>query len=346
MRKAPRVPKEAPPAKKARVGIKRIVVYLVAAVFVAGSAGAYVPSSPSLPQMPGTTDAPPREPDSARDFDRLLGRLERQERDLEQELKELGPKRDTVQKRMLARGRQYYRLVRAGMLPIGEGFDGLVDHASRVERLRAALARDIATERALGERQATARKDLRHVRTERAPLVVQREAMRQAEQAMKQADERRDAFQRAFGASEDPPHISVYGADTGPAAEDPNVRFAAMKGRLPFPLAGRAEISNDAKDEIGLRLRASRDTAVRAVYPGTVAFAGETDRGLTVVLDHGDHYFTTYANLQRLEVKVGDALPERGRIAWVLRHGSKPPVLYFELSRGRNLVDPRPWLGL
>jgi murein hydrolase activator len=324
---------------------KRVLTGLGAALLLAGTAGAYVPSA--VPQAMPRASAPAREPDQARDFDRLLSRLDAEERRLSEELDQLGPKLDTVQKRMIARGRQYYRLVRAGMLPVGGGFDGLVDHASRVERLRASLSRDIALERELRERQATDRKELRRVRTERAPLMVQREAMRVAERAMQEADERRDAFDRAFGSSNDPAHISVYGADTGPLPPDPGSRFAAMKGRLSFPLAGRAEVADkDGSIGPGMQLRASRDTAARAVYPGTVVFVGQRDFGTTVVIDHGDGYFSVYGNLQRLDVKTGDVLAERGRIGWVLRHGSRPPILYFELRRGKQVMEAGPWLGL
>lgn len=328
-----------------RLGVRRIVVGLAIALLVAGSAGAYVPSSaPLAPPLPA--EPPPQEAATPADFDTMMLKLERREKELERELDTIGPKLETVHKRVLARGRQYTRLVRVGLLPVGGGFDGLVDHASKVERLRAALTRDLALETALKERQAEARKELRVARAERAPLLVQREAMKQAQQALQQADDRRDAFERAFGGGEPPPDAAVYGADTGPVAADPSSRFAQMKGRLSFPLAGRAVVSNEDRSASVLQLKASRDTAVRAVYPGTVAFAGETDHGLTVVLDHGDRYFTTYGNLKRLDVKVGDALSERGRVGWVTRSGSKPPVLHFELRHGNSALEAASWLGL
>jgi septal ring factor EnvC (AmiA/AmiB activator) len=332
---------------ESRTRIKRGVVGLVLAVLVAGSAGAYVPTRSTVENAPAPTpQPPPREAETSTDFDVVMAKLERRERELARELEEIGPRLDMVQKRITARGRQYYRLVRVGMLPVGGGFDGLVDHASKVERLRAALARDLEIDTELRDRQTAAKKELRLVRAERAPLLVQREAMKQAQQVMQEADDRRDAFQRAFGGSPDAPHTAVYGADTGPLAADPSSNFAQMRGRLSFPLAGRAVVSQQDKSVTMLQLRASRDTAVRAVYAGTVAFAGETDRGMTVVIDHGDHYFSTYGNLQNLDVKIGDALSERGRIGWVKRNGGKPPVLHFELRRGKSVLEAAPWLGL
>ncbi len=323
-------------------------ILLCGALLLAGTAGAYVPSSSgALATRPSPTPAM-QDSDNrlAGDFDSLMARLEGRERQLDSELEEVAPKLSLVEKRIIARGRQYYRLAHVGMLPVGGGFEELVQHATKVERLRAALARDLHRDAEFRERQSEAHKELRTVRAERAPMLVQREAMKQAHQALQEADDRRDAFQRAFGNTTDGPQTAVYGADTGPLAVDPNSKFAQMRGRLSFPLAGRATVTHQDKSTTALQLRASRDTAVRAVYPGTVAFAGETDRGVTVVIDHGEHYTSTYGNLQRLDVKIGDALSERGRIGWVHRRAAKPPLLHFELRHGSSLLEAASWLGL
>ena len=51
--------------------------------------------------------------------------------------------------RILARGRSYVRLSRAGLLPVGDGFEALVEHAVRLERLHHALESDLATAKRL-----------------------------------------------------------------------------------------------------------------------------------------------------------------------------------------------------
>ena len=80
------------------------------------------------------------------------------------------------------------------------------------------------------------------VRADRAPLAVQREALQRARQALQEADERRAAFARAFETSVRPDAVAVYGTDMGPAP-DPQIGFRSLKGRLPFPIAGRAEVN-------------------------------------------------------------------------------------------------------
>jgi septal ring factor EnvC (AmiA/AmiB activator) len=292
------------------------------------------------------------EPDSgdARDFERLLGALDAKEKRLEQEIERIGPELALVDKRTRARGRAYYRLVRAGLLPVGGGFAALVDHAANVERLRAALTRDLRLSEELSSRRKAAEIELRHVRAERAPLTIQREAMQRAQSAMQQAEERRAAFLRAFGrgSGDYAPHMAVYGANA-PATVGPLGRFVDMKGRLSFPLSGRAEVIQPiapSTEPQGVHLVASRDTAVRAVYPGRVVFAGPTHRGETVVLDHGDNYFTVYGQLSHVEVKMGEELGERARVGWVLRYNDKSPTLYFEVRHGKRLLDAARWLGL
>jgi murein DD-endopeptidase MepM/ murein hydrolase activator NlpD len=314
-------------------------------VLLAGSAAAYGTGSrldappPAVPAM--------HEPRDDADFEKLLLALEARERELERELGELDPAIDTARRRMTARGRAYYRLVRAGFLPVGGGFDQLVDHAVAVERLRQALGRDATLERQLEARKGTAKTELERLRAEKAPLIVQRDAMQKARIAIQQADERRAAFARAFGGTDPFPSATIYGAGSDAATGDSRARFAQLRGRLSLPLAGRAEVlTSDTPGPAGVRILGVGDAVVRTVYAGRVVFVGQTPSGLTVVVDHGDLYFTLYGNLARAEVTVGEQVPERARLGWILKQGAERPMLYFEIRRGQELLDTAPWLGL
>lgn len=64
-----------------------------------------------------------------------------------------------------------------------------------------------------------------------------------------------------------------------------------------------------------------------------------------MILDHGDHYYTVYANLLAIDGKVGDSLPSGERIGTVGTDG-KQSVLYFEIRRGTEWLDPSSWLGM
>jgi murein DD-endopeptidase MepM/ murein hydrolase activator NlpD len=313
-------------------------------LFAATTAGAYVPvdRKPSRP----VDAARPSTGVDVRDFERLLVELDAKERQLTAEHAASGPKLEMIRQRMIARGRAYYRLVKAGLLPVGGGFDALVDHATRVEQLRGALVSDIqATERVETER-VELKKKLRRVRAERAPLALQREAFAQARSAMQQAEERRAAFQRAFGDSDKEPHVAIYGADNSSGLTRSVQSFRELRGRLSFPLAGRAELLTGPSPGRGITLLVSRNAQVRSVHAGRVSFVGATDHGQTVVVEHGGGHFSLYGELQHVDVRRGDRVEERGPIAWVRREGDRDPKLYFELRRNKTILDASAWLGL
>jgi septal ring factor EnvC (AmiA/AmiB activator) len=298
-----------------------------------------------------TLDAAPAAPPPAAsdllgaDLERELATLERDEAKAKQELSDLARESELLKARTLARGRAYARLARAGLLPVGGGFKAFVEHAARLERLHRSLSRDLAQERQVAERRAVLAKQLASFSARRGPLQAQQRAVSQAETALLAARDRDQAFERAFmgGAFDD--HTAVYGA---PPSSLTAGGFAALKGSLPFPLAGRSEIRSARRNGSGpgLTMRAPGGAAVRAVFPGRVAFADSyADYGRTVILEHGGGYYTVSANLAEIEVKVGDDVKGGARIA-TLSGGSAGSTLYFEVRIGQETADPAEWFGI
>ncbi|CAN98144.1 putative exported peptidase [Sorangium cellulosum So ce56] len=333
----------------------RLAPLALALLTGAATSGAEVPA----PGAPAPTSAwaarapaPAARPGSAlaeNDLDRLLAKLDAEEKALRAELDAIGPALELTRRRMIARGRAYYRHVRAGFLPVGGGFDALVDHAARVERTRLALERDLAREAELTRRSAELADRLTHLGAERAPLEVHREAMNRARVALAQEEERRAAFSRAFETSVRPDYLAIYGADTGPAELDRRAGFRALMGRLPFPIAGRAEVRKVSRRGVGgpgVELTALDGAPVRSVAAGRVAFADTyADYGLTVIVDHGERLYSVYANLGAADVRAGDQLQGGARVGTVAS-GSNGAKLYFELRRGAEVIDPGPWFGM
>lgn len=302
-------------------------------------APAPLPVVAQMPQLTGSAE-----------LDLLWSRLDTEERTLKAELDTIGPTLEIAQRRVIARGRVYYRYVRAGLLPAGGGFDALVDHAARVERTRMAVERDLQSIEHLGKRAEEIQNRLARLRAERAPLDAQREALLKAKTVIAEADERRAAFARAFETSNRPDSVAIYGADIGPVEADASTGFRQLKGRLRFPVAGRAEVHRVRKKSAagpGLELAGALGSAVRSVAAGRVAFADRYDEyGLTVIIDHGDHYYTVYGSLGGADVKAGESIQSGARIGSVGSEGGKPPMLYFELRHKSDTIDPGPWLGL
>jgi septal ring factor EnvC (AmiA/AmiB activator) len=177
--------------------------------------------------------------------------------------------------------------------------------------------------------------------------MLQREALQRARQALQEAEERRAAFTRAFDTSVRPDAVAVYGTDLGPAP-DPAWGFRALRGRLPFPIAGRAEVMRvNRGGGPGVMLSAPSGTVARSIAAGRVAFADRQEEyGLTVILDHGDRYFSLYGDLGSVDVHVGDSVAAGARVGTVGSLDGEPPNLYFEIRRNATTLDPGPWLGL
>ncbi len=282
-------------------------------------------------------------------LDRKIADLDAEEESSKKELAELGTKIAEAHARALGRGRAFYRLTRAGMLPVGGGFDALVTHALRVERSRRALATELAEERRLRGRGAELSRALERIARDRMSFAGQRSAMDSARLAVEDEQRRQQAFDRAFssssGASD---YVAVYGG-AGAAPGGAIGGFAASRGRLLFPLAGRSEVRparREGTEGPGLEIRSTLGAPVRAVYGGRVAYADRYGPyGRLVIVDHGDHYYSVSGNLAGIDVKVGDEVSAGERIGSVGDEG-KGPLLYFEIRHATQTIPPQPWLGL
>jgi murein DD-endopeptidase MepM/ murein hydrolase activator NlpD len=282
-------------------------------------------------------------------LDRRIADLDAEEEASKRELSELGAKIADSHTRSLSRGRAFYRLTRAGMLPVGGGFNELVSHAMRVERSRRGLYADLAEEKKLRQKGGDLSRALERVARDRVALGSQRSAMDAARLAVDDETRRQSAFDRAFatssGASE---YVAVYGGN-GAAPDHVGSGFAASRGRLLFPLAGRSEVrpaKREGTEGPGLEIKGTLGAPVRAVFGGRVAFADRYGPyGRLVIVDHGDHYYSVSGNLAAIDVKVGAEVTAGERIGTVGDEG-RGPMLYFEIRHGTETVPPGGWLGI
>ena len=215
------------------------------------------------------TDAPPRPPAAAPSapapprgnpaFDgrarATAPRADREERSLSTRLAEIAKEFTLVQQRILARGRGYVRLTRTGLLPIGDGFEALVEHAARLERLHHGLEADLGRQKALAAERIEVAKRLETARVRVGTLDEEQRLLARAEDALRSQEERERAFTQAFELGG---HTAVYGA-VGPAVPSLTAEgFAALRGRLPFPIAGERNPLGPARQlgRPGLEMRA------------------------------------------------------------------------------------------
>jgi murein DD-endopeptidase MepM/ murein hydrolase activator NlpD len=327
-----------------RVGMASLgvaVIALVAVPFVAfGGASS----------QPGT-NAPPDRPLPLAALDQRIADADSQSEADNSELGRLGEELVLRHATVLSRGKAFYRLTRAGLLPIGGGFGALVAHAMHVERARRVLASDIQTEMHLHSRAADLARDLDRIASDRVALEGQRAAMYAARTVMEDDQRRQVAFDKAFETSTGAVgggYVAVYGGNAL-APDTPAGGFATARGRLLLPIAGRAEVSpvrREGTEGPGLEIRAPAGTPVRAVFAGRVAFADRYGPlGRIVILDHGDHYYTVSGNLDEIDVKIGQDVGAGERVGTVGDDG-RGSTLYFEVRHGAHTVAPEVWLGL
>lgn len=127
--------------------------------------------------------------------------------------------------------------------------------------------------------------------------------------------------------------------------------FAARRGRLPWPLAGKVAVGFGSSDDSGraisgIVVAASTGAEVRAVSHGRVAYADWLKGyGLILILDHGDGYMSLYGYNETLLKDVGDWVDVGEPIATAGTSGGRRNAgLYFELRARGKPLDPRGWL--
>lgn len=96
----------------------------------------------------------------------------------------------------------------------------------------------------------------------------------------------------------------------------------------------------------GIEIRTEEGSAIRAVMPGSVAYADWLKGyGLVVILDHANGFFSLYAHASKLLAKVGDQVQTGQVIGETGDTGLiGESTLYFELREGADPVDPLAWL--
>lgn len=313
-------------------------------VSVAGAAlaaaGVTDSSAPS-----GTPGAPPASaaPESASDLVAILS--ESREKEVTLRLQKLAAEREQLAQEVTVQGRAYVRMLRLGLLPLSSGFDGLVRHATRVEGLSQAIERRQEMIRVL-DTQASALKDgVLEAQRQRSELRVHLSEVQRSRDAILAAREREAAYRRAFGGEDG--HMAVYSAN--PATGDEPTTFAELRGRLPLPVEGRAEVLDvgpTTNQGPQVRLRTAGSAIARNVSKGRVVLTGEHEGGgRSVVIDHGGGYTTLLGNLTRVHVHAGDEVA-RGAVIGECAALDGYATVSFEVRKDGVNLFPIDWFGL
>ena len=139
------------------------------------------------------------------------------------------------------------------------------------------------------------------------------------------------------------------------AVSAPGSITTADLGKLNWPVEG-AIVYKFGRDTLpsggiirwnGVGIAADVGTSVKAVEAGKARLVGQFGTyGLTVVVEHGNGYYSVYSHLESAAVKLGASISKGGVIGTVGgRNSDYGPHLHFEI-RGENQIalDPTTWL--
>lgn len=144
-------------------------------------------------------------------------------------------------------------------------------------------------------------------------------------------------------------------AGSAAAVSTPGSITTADIGKLDWPVEGRI-VYRFGRDTLpsggvirwnGIGIAAPVGTPIHAVESGRVRLVGQFGTyGLTIVLEHGNGYYSIYSHLNSATVKLGAAVTKGETIGAVGGQNSDyGPHLHFEI-RGENQIalDPTDWL--
>jgi murein hydrolase activator len=134
-----------------------------------------------------------------------------------------------------------------------------------------------------------------------------------------------------------------------------SVGFSKLKGKMPWPARGKVvgffgRQKHPKFDTLisrkGIDIQSRLGDPIRAVHEGKVVYADWfRGFGLLVILEHGDEFYSLYANAARLSISVGDTVKRQQIIGEIGDTGlTGDPNLYFEIRKGDEPVNPLAWL--
>ncbi|MBI2586849.1 MAG: peptidoglycan DD-metalloendopeptidase family protein [Rhodospirillales bacterium] len=127
--------------------------------------------------------------------------------------------------------------------------------------------------------------------------------------------------------------------------------ITGQRGKLPPPVVGRilgryGEVSSTGLTQKGLTLETAPGAQVVAPYEGNVVYAGQfRGYGELLIIEHGEGYHSLLAGLSRIDSTIGQWVVAGEPVGVMGRSETRRPVLYVELRRNGQPINPLPWLA-
>lgn len=270
---------------------------------------------------------------------------------IDTEISGLANQREEAEGRLHERARALYRVRRAGMLPVAGGFDALMAHLARVQRLSRMVKDDLQNMEHLEARGLALRSEKEELAEALQEAYVALQALEAKKEQIEESRRSASLYEQTFRGEprvapvEEP--MSYGRIRVSGDMDDLGEGFADMRGQLALPVQGSMRIGESSREGApGLEFYGRPGGPVRAAADGKVAFARPYGAyGLMVILDHGGSFYTVYGGLGSTDVQVGDWVGMSTRIG-TLDTAGPDAILFFEIRRGTRPLDARSWLGL
>jgi septal ring factor EnvC (AmiA/AmiB activator) len=239
----------------------------------------------------------------------------------------------------------------------------------RAKRLRHDLAeitrarRDIAERRAeLAAATAAMTKQRAHLDTllgkklalKRRTTTESRKASRRIQALAREAKDLRDLLARLETERvkrEKQDEAAALRRPAAPPQRRPAITISKARGKLPFPVVGRVaglygQTTKTGLTRRGITIETATGAQVVAPHEGRVVFAGSfRGYGQLLIIEHGEGYHSLLAGLTRIDSAIGQTVLAGEPVGVMGRRESDKPILYVELRRDGQPINPLPWLA-
>lgn len=127
-------------------------------------------------------------------------------------------------------------------------------------------------------------------------------------------------------------------------------QIGKARGKLNLPATGRivgryGEKTDGGLSRKGVTIATPNRAQIVATFDGIVAYAGKfRGYGLLLIIEHTEGYHSLLAGMSRIDVEQGQQVIA-GEPVGVIDEGNGEPVLYVELRRNGQPINPVPWLA-
>jgi len=217
----------------------------------------------------------------------------------------------------------------------------------RLEEIQQSLEEEVRNSRLLKRKQRQKKKELARLRRDRQALENQ---LKQKKAAIRKVKNLIAGLEK-----EKKQRLAELARRRKVTEREAAAAFARNRGRLPWPTLGRVverfgphrnKRLGTVTDNPGIDIAAPQGTPVKAVMDGIVTtITWLPGFGNTVILDHGNGYYTVYAHLDEMLVEVDDFIKTGEQLGTVGDSGSLEGArLHFEIWQQQKKLNPLLWL--